>query len=182
MTEETNEIKEVTLEEIKREASSIQKAKMKNGERIQLIVFKLAGAEYALSIDDIKEVVITPGIAKIPQTPDYIKGVANIRGSIIAIMDMEERLNLVKVKDKNIGSYTLVIASEEFKLGILVTEVPNTLNTFTSEIDTASNVMQFSTLEKECIKGVVKADSRLIILIDIFKLIELEDLSTVTNI
>ena len=182
MTEETNEVKEVTLEEIKREVSSAQKEKMKSGERIQLIVFKLAGAEYALSIDDIKEVVITPSIAKIPQTPDYIKGVSNIRGNIIAIMDMEERFNLVKTKDKKIGSYTLVIASEEFKLGILVTEVPNTLNTYTSEIDTASNVMQFSTLEKECIKGVVKADKRLIILIDIFKLIEFEDLSTVTNI
>jgi purine-binding chemotaxis protein CheW len=182
MNEETNEVKEVTLEEVKREASSIQEAKVKSGERIQLIVFKLAGAEYALSIDDIKEVVITPGVANIPQTPDYIKGVANIRGNIIAIMDMEEKLGLVKAKSINKGSYTLVIASEQFKLGILVTEVPNTLNTYTSEIDTASNVMQFSTLEKECIKGVVKADSRLIILVDIFRLIELEDLNILTNI
>ena len=182
MTEETKEVQAVTLEEIKKQASSALEEKMKSGERLQLIIFKLAGEEYALPIDDIKEVVITPGIAKIPQTPDYIKGVANIRGNIIAIMDMEERLNLVKGNKENTGSYTLVIASEEFNLGILVKEVPNTLNTYSSEIDTASNIMQFSALEKECIKGVVKADDRLIILVDIFKLIEIEDLNKLITI
>ncbi len=178
----TDEIKEVTLEEIKKEVSSAQQEKIKSSERLQLIVFKLAGEEYALSIDDIKEVVITPGIAKIPQTPSYIKGVANIRGSIIAIMDMEERLNLIKEEREAAGSYTLVIASEQYKLGILVKEVPNTLTTYASEIDTASNIMQFSALEKECIKGVATVDDRLIILVDIFKLIEIENLNKITTI
>ncbi len=178
----TDELKEVTLEEIKKEVTSAQQNQLKSSERLQLVVFKLAGEEYALPIDDIKEVVITPGIAKIPQTPKHIKGVANIRGSIIAIMDMEERLNLVKENKKAGDSYTLVIASEQYKLGILVKEVPNTLNTYTSEIDNASNIMQFSALEKECITGVVKVPDRLIILIDIFKLIELEDLNNITTI
>ncbi|MCF6361394.1 MAG: chemotaxis protein CheW [Cyclobacteriaceae bacterium] len=182
MTKEIKGTKEITLEEIKQEVSFAQQEKIKSSERLQLIVFKLAGEEYALPIDDIKEVVITPGIAKIPQTPDYIKGVANIRGNIIAIMDMEERLKLMKEEREITGSYTLVIASEKFKLGILVKEVPNTLNTFSSEIDTTSNIMQFSTLEKECIKGVVKVNSRLIILVDIFKLIENEDLNNITTI
>jgi len=178
----TNELKEVTLAEIKQEVASAQQDQLTNGEKLQLVVFKLAGEEYALPIDDIKEVVITPGIAKIPQTPNHIKGVANIRGNIIAIMDMEERLNLVKENKKVAGSYTLVIASEQYKLGILVKEVPNTLNTYTSEIDNASNIMQFSTLEKECITGVVKVNDRLIILIDIFKLIKLEELNNITTI
>ncbi|VAW28697.1 hypothetical protein MNBD_BACTEROID06-197 [hydrothermal vent metagenome] len=178
----TDELKEVTLEEIKKEVVSAQQDQLKSSERLQLVVFKLAGEEYALPIDDIKEVVITPGIAKIPQTSSHIKGVANIRGSIIAIMDLEERLNLVKENKKVAGSYTLVIASEQYKLGILVKEVPNTLNTYTSEIDDASNIMQFSALEKECITGVVKVNDRLIILIDIFKLIKLEELNNITTI
>ena len=58
---------------------------------MQLIIFKLAGEEYGLSIDQIKEVVLTPRVAKMPQTPAYIKGVANIRGNIIAIMDLEQK-------------------------------------------------------------------------------------------
>ena len=174
--------KEVTLEEIKKEVSSVQEEQKKVGERIQLIVFKLGDEEYALPIDDIKEVVITPGIAKIPQTPDYIKGVANIRGNIIAIMDMEERLGLVKEEKDLNGSYTLVISGEKFKVGVIVMEVPNTLNTYSSEIDTTSNIMQFSSLERECITGVVKVDTRLIMMVDIFKLLEIEELNKMINI
>ncbi|MCB0495527.1 MAG: purine-binding chemotaxis protein CheW [Cyclobacteriaceae bacterium] len=180
--EEKKEVQEVTLEEIKKEVSNAQETAAKSGTRIQLIVFKLAGEEYALPIDDIKEVVLTPGIAKIPQTPAYIKGVANIRGNIIAIMDMEERLNLVNKKNKAPGSYTLVIASEQFKVGILVTEVPNTLRTYSTEIDKADNIMQFSELDKECIKGVVKDGERLIMLLDIFKIMEIEELNKIVNI
>ena len=81
------EAKEMTsLEEVKREAaSSVQKNEV--SARIQLIIFKLGREEYAMNIDQIKEVVLTPQVAKVPQTEDYIKGVANIRGNIIAILD-----------------------------------------------------------------------------------------------
>ncbi len=95
MTEENTQIAgAVTLEEIKEEVTNAQEEKAKSGKRVQLIVFKLAGEEYAIAIDNIKEVVLTPGVAKIPKAPDYIKGVANIRGNIIAIMDLEDRFNL----------------------------------------------------------------------------------------
>ena len=183
MTDQKNNPKEVTLEEVKRDAAGVQEEKAKSGERIQLIVFKLGEEEYALPIDHIKEVVLTPGIAKIPQTPDYIKGVANIRGNIIAIMDLEERFEItINVELESRGNYTLVIESDSFKIGILVTEVPNTLNTYESEIDSTNGIMQYSSLDQECIKGVVKVDNRLIMLVDIFKLMELEDLSKISKI
>lgn len=184
MTDKKSNTKEVTLEEIKQEVANTQEEKAKTGQRIQLIVFKLGEEEYAIPIDHIKEVVLTPAIAKIPQTPPYIKGVANIRGSIIAIMDLEERFNLI-IEDKDLedrGFYTLVIESDAFKIGILVTEVPNTLNTYTSDIDSTNNIMQYSSLDQECIQGVVKVNDRLIMLVDIFKLMELEDLNKISKI
>ena len=60
-----------------------------------MIIFKLGKEEYALHIDQIKEVVLTPGIAKIPQTPDYIIGVANIRGNIISIVSLNTKFGLI---------------------------------------------------------------------------------------
>ena len=183
MEDNTNIAQEVTLEEIKNEAANVQEEKAKSGLRVQLIVFKLAGEEYAISIDHIKEVVLTPGVAKIPQAPDYIKGVANIRGNIIAIMDLEDRFNLNGTSEKdNMGSYTLVIESDQFKVGILVKEVPNTLNTFESEIDSTASIMQYSALDQECIQGVVKVGEKLVMLVDVFKLMEMEDLSKISNI
>lgn len=145
----------------------------------QVIVFKQAGEEYGLLIDQIKEVVITPNITRMPQTPSYVKGVANIRGNIIAIIDLEEKFDLKEAGDtlqnKKDQGYTLVVESEEYKVGILVNEVPNTLTVSSKDIEDAINVANTSDSEQDYIKGIVKLEGRLIILIDIFKVLNERD-------
>lgn len=141
----------------------------------QLIVFKQGDEEFGLLIDQIKEVVLTPQITKMPQTPHYIKGVANIRGNIIAILDLEKKFGLSAPIDEPPASYTLVLESDEFKVGLLVKEVPNTLSISPSDIDQDINVIQDT--EESYIQGIVKLDERLIILIDIFKIINENDLN-----
>lgn len=167
-----------TLEEVKKEAAAYTK-KNDVGERMQLIIFKLGKEEYAMNIDQIKEVVITPRIAKVPQTAIYIKGVANIRGNIIAIMDLEERFNLIEKTDQTasevIANYTLVVESEEFKVGILVKEVPNTLSVNTTDIDSSSEIIRYTALDERCIKGIVKSGERMIIMIDMFELLAIDE-------
>ncbi len=147
--------------------------------RQQLIVFKQGNEEYGLVIDQIKEVVLTPNITRMPQTPSYIKGVANIRGNIIAIIDLEEKFGIAdkNIENKKSGNYTLVVESEEFKVGILVREVPNTLTVSTADIDETVNVIQDETQDGNYIKGIVKVNNRLIILIDIFQVMSKNDLS-----
>jgi purine-binding chemotaxis protein CheW len=175
-----------SVEEVKKEAAAFAH-KNDVGERVQLIIFKLGKEEYAMNIDQIKEVVITPRIAKVPQTADYIKGVANIRGNIIAIMDLEERFSLIdtaqQTSDDIIANYTLVVESEEFKVGILVKEVPNTLSIRTSDVDSSSDIIRYSALDEKCIKGIVKSGDRMIIMIDMFELLSIdENVKKVNNI
>jgi purine-binding chemotaxis protein CheW len=169
---------EYTVEDVKRDAGK-EVAKREHSERMQLIIFKLGSEEYGLSIEQIKEVVLTPRIAKMPQTAEHIKGVANIRGNIIAIMDLEQKFGLTKLgttENKNNSNYTLVVESEEYKVGVLVKEVPNTLSINVSDIDTASNFVQYTSLDTNSVIGVVKSGERMIILIDMIKLIEAENL------
>ena len=84
-----------------------------NSSTQQIVVFKLGNEEYGLKIDQIKEVVITPAITKMPQTPSYMKGVANIRGNVIAILDLEEKFSLAnQTETRSAGAnFTLVIES-----------------------------------------------------------------------
>jgi purine-binding chemotaxis protein CheW len=141
----------------------------------QIIVFKQGDEEYALHIDQIKEVVITPNITRMPQTTSYVKGVANIRGNIIAILDLEEKFNLKRSNGQSTGNnYTLVVESEDFKMGILVREVPNTLTISPADFDESVSIVSDMNSEANYIKGIVKTGSRLIILIDIFKVIDQE--------
>lgn len=168
---------EYTIEDVKREAASHQSKE--HSERMQLIIFKLAGEEYGLSIDQIKEVVLTPRVAKMPQTPPYIKGVANIRGNIIAIMDLEQKFGLGKglIEDEALN-YTLVVENAVFKVGVLVKEVPDTLTIEVNDIDKASTLVQYSSLDASCLVGIVNVGERMIILIDMVKLIEAEGIKT----
>src|SRR6188768_235318 len=105
------------------EAVKDQKAEGVVSSNFQIIDFKQGEEEYALHIDQIKEVVITPNITRMPQTPSFVRGVANIRGNIIAIIDLEEMFGLKRTNANHIGkNFTLVVQSEDLKMGILVNE------------------------------------------------------------
>jgi purine-binding chemotaxis protein CheW len=154
----------------------------KSYKRHQLIVFKLGMEEYGLDIDQIKEIVLTPTITKMPQTDNFIKGVANIRGNIITIVDLEEKFgvnsHLSQEEKSKLGQYTLVIESETLKIGILVRSVPNTLAASDNDIENSHNIVHDSTMDDNYIKGIVKIEERLIILVDIFKVMTEEVLIT----
>lgn len=155
------------------------KDEKKKAGNFQIIVFKQGDEEYALHIDQIKEVVITPNITRMPQTMSYVKGVANIRGNIIAILDLEEKFNLKRSSGQSTGNnYTLVVESDDFKMGILVREVPNTLTISAGDFDESVSIISDINSEANYIKGIVKTGGRLIILIDIFKVIDQEVMSS----
>src|SRR5690349_5800373 len=98
-----------------KEDINTEKQKNGAGRALQVMVFKLGNEEYGLHIDQIKEVVITPTITRMPQTPSYVKGVANIRGNVIAIFDLEDRFNLSGTIQDQGSKYTLVVESEDVK-------------------------------------------------------------------
>lgn len=157
------------MSEIKQNKSKTDAAQART---MQIVVFKLGQEEYGLHIDQIKEVVITPTITRMPQTPAFVKGVANIRGNVIAMLDLEEKFGLVRNSEtvQNGNNFTLVIESEDFKMGILVREVPNTLSISSANIEDSVFTGDHQA-EQSYITGIVKLDKRLIIMIDIFKVI-----------
>lgn len=169
--------------------SSAKKQELNHVKKYQLIVFKLEGQEYGLMIDQIKEVVITPPLTPVPLTPPYIKGVANIRGEILAMIDLAERFELRKqgqeLSPKKLN-FTLVIADEEKKMGLLVEELPYTLNVLETDMVQPSLIYQTEE-EKNYIQSIVRLQpkenmQKIIIVIDLHKIILKEEVTaTVTN-
>jgi len=150
-----------------------------NQQKSQLIVFRLGDEEYGLQIGQIKEVVPTPHITRLPQTPPYVKGVANIRGNIIAVVDLEEKFGLKQDTAGMANNYTLVVESDEVKMGVLVRELPNTLNVKQSQIEDSANIIQDGGTDQSYIKGIVKLEDRLIIMLDVFKTMSESELNSV---
>lgn len=151
------------------------------GQSVQLIVFKLGGERYALEIDKVKEIVPAPEVSKLPRAPKYMLGVANIRGSVMVIMDLEEKFELFKSEDITKKTFTLVIKNDRFKAGILVSEVPTTLKVQGDIIESSSGIMSNTVLDETFIKGLIKQEDGMIILLDIIELIESDEIRVIAE-
>lgn len=134
----------------------------------QFCVFKSGREEYAISIDLVREVVPYPASAYVPQMPDYLKGMANVRGNIYGILDLAE---FFKVDNEAPPKYLMVLDIEDYQMGIAIPEVPNTLMISEDMIESLSTSRLKSTIGQKYLKGIIKKDRRMIILFDILGMI-----------
>jgi purine-binding chemotaxis protein CheW len=151
---------------------------------VHLIIFKLGEEEYGIRIEQVKEVTITPAITRMPKTPDFIKGVANIRGDIIAIMDLEERFQIRTVKapeDKPRHTYTLALEAKDYTIGLIVRDVPQSLTIPVSKLDKTPAFIQDININENFIEGIGKVEGRLIIVLDILKILSAEEVQQLKN-
>lgn len=158
-----------------------QKSKKDNSlePNVHLIVFKLGAEEYGIRIEQVKEVTITPEITRMPKTPSFIKGIANIRGDIIAIMDLEERFHITPVlatgEQTHKHTYTLALEAKDYTIGLIVRDVPQSLTIPVSKIDKTPAFIQDININENYIEGIGKIEGRLIIVLDILKILTNEE-------
>lgn len=136
-----------------------------------IVVFQIGNQLYGSPIHDVKEVVKAPDISPIPQTQDYILGVANVRGSVISIVDTESRVSASPAMTPKDSDFILVINSEEFQVGILVKTVPKTVMIEEPSINKSASVLQNLTEDDDFIVGIAKHEDQMIFLVDILKMI-----------
>lgn len=141
---------------------------------VQLIVFRLGDEEYGIRIEQVKEVTVTPEVTKMPKTPAFIKGIANLRGDIIAIVDLEERFQLRRAgRDMPDASFTIAVEAPGYTIGLLVREVPRPLTLPLSVIEPAPEFLQDSGQRDKYLEGIAKLQdgSSVIIVLDMHKLL-----------
>ena len=141
---------------------------------VQLIVFRLGDEEYGIRIEQVKEVTVTPEVTKMPKTPAFIKGIANLRGDIIAIVDLEERFQLRRAgHDMPDASFTIAVEAPGYTVGLLVREVPRPLTLPLSLIEPTPEFLQDSGQRDKYIEGIAKLPdgSSVIIVLDMHKLL-----------
>lgn len=148
-------------------------------ELIQLVVFSLEDESFGTDINQVREIVRVGLVTPIPDSPNFIKGVTNIRGEIIIVIDLKERFFL-PVK-KPIESKHIVITGQEGNLyGVLVDEVTEVLRIPRTEIKTTPHLI--TKIDRTYISGVVTLENRLIMLLDLKKVLSEEELNKLARI
>ncbi len=141
-------------------------------EQLQLLTFLLGGEEYALNIMDIKEIIRPKPATEVPRTPDFILGIFSLRGTIIPVFDMSLRLGLSR-GERGPQNRIVVVKSQEHFFGLHVDSVIQVLDIPLSKIDPPPEIL--GGVEGEFLRGIGKIDDRLIILINLDRILKLDE-------
>lgn len=145
----------------------------------QFVVFKLNNEEYGINIMNVKEIGPYKESVKIPNTPSFIEGIVNYRGSVIPIVNLRKRFNIGELE---VGTNTriIIINLNERQIGFIVDEASQTIRLSDGDIEPAPEII--SSIDSRYIIGVGKKDERLIILIDLEKVLSEKEKEEINNI
>jgi len=134
----------------------------------KFVTFFLDKEEYALPVSQVREIKRVGEITRVPNAPQHIRGVMNLRGRIVPVLELKRRLQLGEAAIDT-DSRIVVVEQENRILGLMVDRVSQVMNIAAEQIDKApEEVVQ---VNENYLKGVGKLDERMIILLDLDQII-----------
>lgn len=146
-------------------------------EEIQLVVFRIGKEDFGVKIQQVREIVRLVPITPIPKAPDYIEGVVNLRGTILAVMDLSKRLHITGTPPSE-KTRIIVVELDNNVVGMIVDEVSEVLRIPLNKVEKTPNILN-PDVNQKYISGVGKLENRLLILIDLTVILSMEELEQV---
>lgn len=147
-----------------------------NAESREFLVFSLGNEEYAVDILKVQEIRDYANVTRIANAPDFIKGVTNLRGTIVPIIDLRIKFHLDKFEYDD-QTVVIVVNVGERIVGIVVDGVSDVMTLTTDQIKPAP---EFGvTLSSDYLSGLGSLDDRMLVLVDIDKLLTSEEMALV---
>ena len=145
---------------------------------MQLVSFKLGNEMYGIEITKIREIILVGEITQIPETPHYIKGLINLRSSVIPVIDLRARFSL---PEGELGeeSRIMVLNVGNRTIGIVVDSVNEVLRVTQDQVSPAPPTV--ASLGNRYMTGLVRLDEQLLILLDVDHLFGEEQVAALEN-
>lgn len=134
------------------QATSARGKKEQVEELVQLVVFDLDNEEYAAPIEDLREIIRIPEIAPVPNAPEFIRGILNLRGTIVVVIDLEKRFHLTR-KGQAAASHIIITQVKDNAFGLIVDKVSEVLRVPVSKIQPTPSLVS-SKIHADYLKGV----------------------------
>ena len=148
----------------------------------QYLTFTLADEQFAVEIPKVREVLDYTTITKVPRTPDYMRGVINLRGNVVPVLDLRLNLGMEAVEqtvDTCIVIVEVNVDTEMLHLGMLADSVEEVVEIDPSNIEPAPKLG--TKLNVDFIRGMGKRDDRFVIILDIDRVLTTEDLAAMQD-
>jgi purine-binding chemotaxis protein CheW len=149
-------------------------------ETTQYLTFKLDDEVFALDITKVREVLDFTTVTKVPRTPEFMRGVINLRGSVVPVVDLRLKFGMTKT-EKTVNTCVIIVEvavdNETTILGALADSVQEVMDLEPDHIEPAPKIG--TRLDTEFIKGMGKRESNFIIILDVDKIFSTDELALV---
>jgi len=150
-------------------------------ETTQYLTYKLGDEIFALDIGKVREVLDFTSATKVPRTPDFMRGVINLRGSVVPVVDLRLKFGM-SATEKTVNTCVIItevtVDNDTTVLGALADSVQEVIDLTPADISPAPKIG--TRLRTEFIRGMGKRDDRFIIILDIDKVFSSDELAVVS--
>ena len=148
-------------------------------EVLQLVTFRLGKEEFSMDILKVQEIIRHMDLTRVPRTPDFVDGVINLRGRVIPVLDLRKRFGLPEGERTN-ETRIIVVDVDNRTVGLKVDAVSEVLWLPADTVEPPPSLV--TGMESDYIKGVGKLDGRLIILLDVAKILTRTEKDALGNV
>lgn len=136
---------------------------------LQIVGFRIGRETFGLPISLVHEIVRTPEITNVPHAPEYVEGVMNLRGRIVPVIDLRRRFGGAAIANSR-KNRVLVVDVESKAVGLIVDSASEVLKISDAQIEPPPNVL--TDAATSYVTGVAKHQGRLIILVDLRRILQ----------
>ncbi len=139
----------------------------------QLVVFMIGDEEFGVDISQVREIVRVAQITYLPKAPAFIEGVVNLRGQVLAVIDLAKRIG-VSSKERGENTRIIVVEVAENTVGMIVDSVSEVLRLPAESVEQVPSLVE-TEVPEHYIRGVGKLKERLLVLLDLNKILTFEE-------
>lgn len=143
---------------------------------VKVIVFQLKDEEYGVEVDQVRSIERMQHITRVPRTPDYVKGVINLRGVVTPIIELRKRFG-IEVIETTDSTRIIIVAVGNMEVGLIVDAANNVVDIPNNVVEPPPEVV--GGIEADYLRGVAKMDKRLLILLNLDKVLNSKKLKEV---
>ncbi len=138
----------------------------------QLVVFRLGNEYYGVDILVVEGIIKMQDITKVPHAPQFVEGLTNLRGQVLPVLDLRKRFEMANMEDTD-ETRIITVQIGDIQAGMIVDAVSEVMSVDDEAIEKVSNMV--TTKASEFIEGIAKVDNRLVILVDLSKVLSAEE-------
>ncbi|WP_155670158.1 chemotaxis protein CheW [Ornithinibacillus caprae] len=145
----------------------------------KVIVFQLKDEEFAVPVKQVGSIERLMKITRVPQTADFVKGVVNLRGVVTPIIDLRVRFG-IEATDYNESTRIIIVSLDDMEVGLIVDAANDVIDIPVNVIEPAPEVV--GAVDVDYIEGVAKLENRLLILLDLQKVLTTEEMKELKTV